>query len=409
MRTHRLLALLGLIGLVGCPSEIPPPPPPPPPAAPTCESLLAGRSVREEQAVGELPAAAIATRGRLSGRDIALGASGRELWYGTEQTTVHAVLDGPDLPIGTRMFPVVDWSLSGFDEPPVVLALVAEGYGEACLFDGREPLALENADGSSGPPEATAFAATIALRYLRTCPSSPDECAVFGDPSAVQAVVDPAEPPGGFFVRPQDPVVAPEDLEYARTTPSARGEASGPYTVTRLVKLGNVHGWGVEVERAASEDGGHNYTRLFLKKRRTRVHAFDIDLGPNTVWLTAFLQGGDDNVTLWVLWPELGFTLSVHAKGDGAAVGPPVSLGLSPYYDMGAEGIDGVGLYPLFGGAAVGCVLWDPAQSRAVRYASADAEPAWLDVAPPPEFDPESGSATSFTEADGKLVPVPEP
>jgi hypothetical protein len=362
--------------------------------------------VSQEPRGGEPLPADIATRGTLGERDITLGITGRDVWFAGPSGTVHAVLEGPDLTIGTRFLPVVDWDLAGFQEPPVVLALVAEGLDQACLFDGRSPLTLLDAAGAAATPDANTFAATLGLRYLRTCPGMDDECALYGDPAKVAAAVDPAEPPGGFFVRTQDLAGAPDDLDWETTVLSARAAAAGPATVARLVTSGSVGGWKVEVERATAGEGSQTWVRLFLKKGRNRVHAFDLDLTGTDVRLDARLHGEGNILVLWVPRPELGFTVSVHNKRDGAVQGGAWSVGLSPYYDLGTEGIEGVALYPVLGRTPPGIAMWDPSLTDAVFYAAVDAEPAWMAVAQPEGFDPAADTLRHFTEQDGKLVPA---
>lgn len=411
MRVRIILALL-LAGVAGCPSEIPPPPPPPPPPPlPPCEALLQGRAARVEPAPAGIPQTAVATIGSVQGRRVALGASGREFWYETADGTFHAALDGPDLPAGAHFVPIVDWNLSAMDEPPVIPALLLEGHGSACLFEGREPIALQDAAGLDAPPDAAALAATLALRYLKTCPASPDECVVYGAPDAIAAARDPAEPPGGFFLRAPAAAAAPDDLEYERATLASRAEPGATPTVYRLIQSGNTRGFAVEVERAAAEDGPerHNWARLYLKKGRQRVHAFDIDLRDAGAYLTAHLHGDGGRLYLWVAWPQPGMTLSVHDKRRGERLGEPLVVSLVPYYDMGTNGIDGVGVFPVLGGETVGLAQWDPNVPQAVFYAAPDAEPEWLDVALPPSFDPQTDWARYFTRANGQLVPTFEP
>ncbi|MBN1770261.1 MAG: hypothetical protein JXB32_03275 [Deltaproteobacteria bacterium] len=410
MRARVILPLL-LAGILGCPSEIPPPPPPPPPPLPPCEALLAGRAARVEPAPVGIPQAEVATLGTVQDRRFGLGLSGRDFWYETDEGTMHAAFDGPDLPIGARFLPIVDWNLSARDEPTVIPALLTEGHGEACLFDGREPIALQDAAGLDAAPDADALGATLALRYLKTCPASPDECVVYGTPDAVAAARDPSEPPGGFYLRAPEAAEAPEDLTYEKATLPERAEPGTSPTVYRLVKSGNTRGFSVEVERATATDGPeqHNWARLFLKKGRNRVHAFDIDLRDANAYLVAHLHADGDRLLLWVAWPQPGLTLSVHEKRRAARQGEPLVVSLSPYYDLGIHGIDGVGVFPVPDGETVGLAQWDPNVDRAVFYATPDAEPEWLDVDLPASFDPDSDWARYFTRTDGTLVPTFEP
>lgn len=410
MRARVALSLL-LAGLIGCPSEIPPPPPPPPPPLPPCEALLQGRAARVEAVATGIPQAEVATLGTVQGRRFGLGASGRDFWFETDAGTQHATFDGPDLPIGARFLPVTDWNLTALGEPPVIPALLTEGHGSACLFDGRESIALQDAAGLDTPPDAVALGATIALRYLKTCPASPDECLVYGAPDAVAAARDPAEPPGGFYLRTAELVAAPDDLEYERAALPERAEPGTTPTVYRLIKTGNTRGFGVEVERATATDGPeqHNWARLYLKKGRNRVLAFDVDLRDADAYLVAHLHADGDRLLLWVAWPQPGLTLSIHDKRRGERQGEPLSIRLSPYYDMGPHGVDGVGVFPVLGGEAVGLAQWDPSVDRAVFYAASDAEPEWLDVTLPASFDAETDWARYFTAEGGKLVPTFEP
>lgn len=349
--------------------------------------------------------------GSVLGRRFALGASGREFWYETDEGPFHAALDGPDLPAGARFLPIADWNLSAMGEPPVLPALLMEGHGDACLFDGREPIALQDAAGLDAPPDAAALAATLALRYLKTCPASPDECVLYGAPDAIAGARDPSEPPGGFFLRTPEAARAPDDLTYEKAALPERAEPGATPTVYRLIKSGNTRGFSVEVERAATTDGPerHNWARLYLKKGRNRAHAFDVDLRDTSAYLTAHLHADGDRLLLWVAWPQPGITLSVHEKRRGARQGEPLVVSLAPYYDMGTNGIDGVGVFPVLGGETVGLAQWDPNVPQAVFYAAPDAEPEWLDVALPPSFDPETDWARYFTLANGKLVPTFEP
>ena len=410
MRARFIWSLL-LAGILGCPSEIPPPPPPPPPPLPPCEALLQGRAPRVEPAPNGIPQTQVATIGTVQGRRFALGSNGREFWYDSDQGTMRAAFDGPDLPIGARFLPITDWNLSAIDEPTVIPALLTEGHPSACLFDGREAIALEDAAGLDAPPDAVALGATVALRYLRTCPASPDECVIYGSPDAVAAARDPSEPPGGFYLRAPAATVAPEDLEYEKAALPERAEPGATPTVYRLVKSGNTRGFTVEVERATTTDGPepHNWARLYLKKGRNRAHAFDIDLRDQNAYLVAHLHADGDRLLLWVAWPQLGLTLSVHEKRRAARQGEPLVVSLSPYYDMGPHGIVGVGVFPVLGGETIGLAQWDPSVDQAVFYAAPDAEPEWLDVDLPASFDAESDWARYFTATDGRLVPTFEP
>ncbi len=140
-----------------------------------------------------------------------------------DETEAHATLIGPPLPPGARLLPVRDLPEIDLGVSVTAWALVSPDGRRAHLADEVE-YPLERAATLPGEPARTgaaALAATLALRYLRTCPTSRHECLLFGPPAEVAAAVDPVAPPGGWFLDREPalgagrPAVRPEALSGA--------------------------------------------------------------------------------------------------------------------------------------------------------------------------------------------------
>ncbi len=125
---------------------------------------------------------------------------GPELIHVAYDTADYGRLTG-DMPEWTRLLPVVDEVVFGHFG-----AVVPPDEQRAYILewdDAVTTLPLENA--AAQLDAAASLDATVALRWMKTCPISRQTCLLYGPPAAVALAVDPLAPLGGFSLEEVEP------------------------------------------------------------------------------------------------------------------------------------------------------------------------------------------------------------
>ncbi len=218
------------------------------------------------------------------------------------------------VPEGTRLLPIV-----GGEVWMDAVALLPNA-GTLAYFPGHgvegASYALESAAPSLADDEARE--ATVAMRWMKSCPISREPCLLYGPPAAVQIAIDPEEPPGGWFLDRQAPQPAPQRI--ARRVELA--PRNGAQIVVDVLEF-DPDGEAPPMARVSVIVDGHEQV------------AFDAELYEELPGWGERLFGVErfgDKLAVWY-WPTGQATYSVHDLG-GQRVEAPVTLTPESYYDI---------------------------------------------------------------------------
>ncbi len=184
-----------------------------------------------------------------------------------------------------------------------------------------DPIAIESAAPHLSDPDARD--ATVALRWMQTCPISRATCLLFGPPAAVSLAIDPALPPGGVF------------LDHVATYEAREG---APVLWTH--RLSSVDGdLAIDVLRPEALDVGPNTwgsalrVSFVLDHRQHRSFAVPFDLdGMVLDGLAAGVVATSARLAVY-LWDSETSTLTVafHDRASGARLESPFAVQSVPY------------------------------------------------------------------------------
>lgn len=226
---------------------------------------------------------------------------------------------------GERLVPMldVDWDAGA-------LALGPDGFRELepdAAGSPEHPL-VERAPASSTNEldEETARGATVAVRYLKACPTSLRECLLYGPLSDVVAAVNPLEPPGGWNLLPAAPSWDPASF---RVDGRVGYPLSGPESAE------------VEWMNLPDDEGSPVAVRVWIVRADRRVPAFDYEVWdrpiPGFDTNIELVRDGDRLVlTAWS--PDTGVgAVSEHDARTLERIGAPLVVRAEPYHDLGCD------------------------------------------------------------------------
>jgi hypothetical protein len=168
-------------------------------------------------------------------------------------------------------------------------------------------------------------------------------CVLYGPPQEVAAARDPAEPPGGWFLKSVEPVQVPAEVSWLPHQIGPCQDFSGGPHLELVNRFGETEGVTVEAFQADVVVRGcsRRIFRLHLSAQGWREQALDLSLF-GTVGVDVNLYGDANRLVIWSGEDAMSRSLTVHDRRTGARVGDPVRVEAVPYNEICLAGDDGI-------------------------------------------------------------------